>query len=215
MARDHHPGLAQGEQPTEGPRPRPVVGWSGRRHRHGGWQGHGDTHGQQRPGHGSGHGDSGRQPVDLGIAGKDQERERKEAGIKLRQTNPKPDAGRNANDDAKCCDCQHEFHIMLRDCPRRIADGLQQPDLLTLQRDQARQGDVHQHRRDQKEDRRQHLDHGAQLLQLGIQKGVRDLILARHHPDPAVRRGQPVKRLDRPINRCAGCQLQHDVRERA
>ncbi len=67
-----------------------------------------------------------------------------------------------------------------------IAHRLQKPDLAPLERDQPREGHVDEEGRHDEEDRRQHAAHGAKLLKLGIEEGVRDLIGAPMRAPPAV-----------------------------
>ena len=71
--------------------------------------------------------------------------------------------------------------------------AFEQPDLLTLQRDEARQRHVDEEGRDDEEDRRQDAAHGAQLLQLRIEEGMRELVLPCIAAKPAIAVEQPVE----------------------
>ena len=215
MPRDHDPSLTKRDKAADPSHPLPVASRSGRGHGHRWWQADDRADGIDRPADRRGQGDDGGQAIDLRVAAEDQVGKREEPRVHLRKTRPKPGAGRHADPDADGGDQQHEFDIVLRYGAGRIADGLQQADLFAFQRDQARQRHVDQHRRDQKKDRRQNLYHRRQLLQLGIQEGMADLVAARRGPDPAIGGGHVVQRFDHPVDVRPRGQFQHDVRERA
>ena len=89
-----------------------------------------------------------------------------------------PCTRKKAQRNPQAGDGQHELHIVAGDGDGTIANRLQQADLLAFQRDQAHQRHVDEERRHQEEDRRDNPAQSIELLELGVQEGMGELILA-------------------------------------
>ena len=152
--------------------------------------------GSQRADHRRDQRDDPRSRVDVRVVLEEQEREVEEVGVEARQPVAEPCARKKAQHDPNAGDSQHELHVVAGDGGRTIADRLQQADLLALQRDQAHQRHVDEERRHQEEDRRDHPAQGVELLELGVQEGMGELVLAAVGAGAAIAGEQTVQLLD-------------------
>ena len=107
-----------------------------------------------------------------------QEGEGEEIGVQPGQSPAQPQPGDRADGDPHQRDDQDHLGVMGADGPIGIAERLEKTHLLALKRDEPRQDHVDQKGRDEQEDRRDHHRHGAQLRQLGVEKGIGRLVLA-------------------------------------
>ena len=188
-------------------------GW--RRHGDGGRQPCGSECCPDRTSHCGNESDTCRNYIDGRVAAEDEEREAVGAGIDLGDLAAQPDTQRDADEYADNGDQRDELHVVPSNGPGRIAERLQQPDLLALKGDQAGQRHVDQECRHREEDRRQNLADAAQLQQFAVEERVGELVLAPIGPLPAIRREQGVDMLYGRLFGGAGHQLDDDIGKRA
>ena len=134
--------------------------------------------------------------VDVRVMAKNQEREVEKIAVKARETFSHPRTRDIPNGDADQRYGEHDLDVMGGDRHRSIPKGLEKPDLLPFQRNHARQRDVDEESRHQQEDRRHDPPERVELSQLGVQKGMGELILARRRARAPIARQQVVELLD-------------------
>ena len=120
----------------------------------------------------------------------------KEVAVEAGEAVAEPRAADEADSDADCRDEENHFDVVTSDRQRPVAERLQEPDLLALQRDHARQRDVDEKGRYQQEDRRHHASQRIELPQFRVEKRVRQLVLPAERAGAAILGQEVVEPLD-------------------